>query len=186
MTHCTRPKGVFAKVNHKRVEADFGGGRLTSDGGALLLSEADRALGLTRRLAACIPDHRDPARTTHPLGDLLAQRIFGIALGYEDLSDHNTLRDDPALQTAAGRDPAQQAPLASAPTLCRLENSMERQTLVGISELLVDLFIESYAEPPDQVVLDFDATDDPLHGQQEGRFFHGYYDCYCRSTGSRP
>lgn len=117
MTQCTRPKGVFAKLNRKRVEAAFSGGRLTSDGGALLLREADRALGLTSRLAELIPDPRDPRRITHSIRELLAQRIFGIALGYEDLSDHNTLRDDPALQSAAERDPGQGAALASAPTL---------------------------------------------------------------------
>lgn len=179
MTQCKRIKTSFAKLNHKRVEADFGGGRLTTDGGALLLREADRALGLTDRLSRVTPDPRDPRRTTHPLRELLAQRIFGIALGYEDLCDHNALRDDPALQTATGRDPGQEAPLGSAPTLCRLENSVNRETLVQISELLVDIFIGSYEGEPEELVLDFDATDDPLHGQQEGRFFHGYYDCYC-------
>lgn len=179
MTECTAPKAVFSKLDRKNLEADFAGGRLTSDGGAPLLREADRTLGLTRRLAGLIPDHRDPDRTTHTLRELLTQRIFGIVLGYEDLVDHNTLRDDAALQAAAGRDPGRQEALASAPTLSRLENAVDRSTLVAVSGLLVDLFIESHDEPPAELVLDFDATDDPLHGQQEGRFFHGYYDCYC-------
>ena len=179
MTECTTQKAVFAKLNCKSVQADFAGGRLTSDGGALLLRQADRASAFSSRLAGLIPDERDPARTRHTMRELLTQRVFGIALGYEDLIDHNTLRDDAALQTAAGRDPGEDRALASAPTLCCLENGVDRSTLAAMSDLLVELFIESYDEAPAELVLDFDATDDPLHGEQEGRFFHGYYDGYC-------
>jgi Transposase DDE domain group 1 len=179
VTECTAQKAVFAKLHRKSLEADFSGGRLTSDGGALLLREADRACGLSRRLADLIPDSRDPARVRHSMRELLGQRTFAIALGYEDLNDHNTLRDDAALQAATGRDPAGEEALASAPTLCRLENGVGRTSLAAMSALLVELFIESHREAPSELVLDFDATDDPLHGEQEGRFFHGYYDGYC-------
>lgn len=178
-TQCNRPKASFAKVNRKRVEADFGGGVITSDAGLLLLREADRALALTERMARAVQDPRDPSRIRHSMQDMLAQRTLGIAAGYEDLCDHQTMRNDPALRTAAGRDPRDQAPLASAPTLCRLENGVGREDLVRLSRLLVETFIQSHSEPPEELVLDFDATDDPLHGEQEGRFFHGYYDCYC-------
>jgi hypothetical protein len=179
VTECTVDKVVFAKLNRKSLQADFAGGRLTSDAGALLLREADRATALSGRMAQILPDSRDPHRTRHTMRELLAQRVFGIALGYEDLIDHNTLREDAALQTATGRDPGEGRALASAPTLCRLENAVDRSGLAALSALLVELFIESYPEAPDQLVLDFDATDDPLHGEQEGRFFHGYYDGYC-------
>jgi len=110
---------------------------------------------------------------------MIAQRIVAIALGYEDLNDHQTLRGDPALQVAAGRLPDGALPLASPPTLCRLENRIERQTLVRIAKVLVDQFIAAHNQPPEHLILDFDATDDPVHGRQEGRFFHGYYDSYC-------
>jgi len=179
VTECIRDQAVFAKLDRKHVVADFTGGRLTSDGGALLLREADLALGLSGRLADCIPDPRDPARLSHTMQDLLAQRIYGIALGYEDLSDHNTIRDDAGLQAAVGRDPAAGRPLASAPTFCRLENGVDRWALWRMSALAVDLFVQEQTEAPEELVLDFDATDDPVHGEQEGRFFHGYYGCYC-------
>ena len=110
---------------------------------------------------------------------MIAQRIVAIALGYEDLNDHQTLRADPALQLAAGRVPDEELTLASPPTLCRLENRIERKTLIRIAEVLVDQFIASHPQPPEHLILDFDATDDPVHGHQEGRFFHGYYDNYC-------
>jgi len=158
--------------------ADFGGGRLTSDAGALLLREADRQLQLTAKLAAALSDRRDPAKVQHDLQTMLAQRIFGIALGYEDLNDHETLRKDPLFALLANQSP-EESPLASAPTLCRFENHRDRSSLVGMSEVLVDTFISSYQQPPEELILDFDATDDRVHGRQEGRFFHGYYDHYC-------
>lgn len=110
---------------------------------------------------------------------MIAQRVVAIALGYEDLNDHQTLRADPALQLAAGVVPDEERKLASPPTLCRLENRIERKTLIQIAGVLIDRFIASHARPPEHLILDFDATDDPVHGHQEGRFFHGYYDNYC-------
>jgi hypothetical protein len=126
-----------------------------------------------------VTDPRDPARTEHSQRSLLCQRVYGLALGYEDLNDHQTLRTDPALQLAAGRVPDENIALASPPTLCRLENRIDRPTLIRIAGVLVDQFIASRAQPPEHLILDFDATDDPVHGRQEGRFFHGYYDHYC-------
>jgi hypothetical protein len=159
--------------------ADFDGGRLTSDAGGLLLREADRQLGLIRRLAACIHDPRDPLLTIHDQETMLAQRIFGIALGYEDLNDHDTLREDPVFSVLADKTPDPEAPLASSPTLCRFENRVDRKALVRMSEVFVETFIASHKRPPKELILDFDATDDCVHGTQEQRFFHGYYDNYC-------
>ncbi len=179
MTQCTGKRLVFSRLKRQQIVADFDGGRLTSDAGALLLREVDRRIGLTRALAECIADPRDPAKIRHHLRTMLAQRIFGIALGYEDLNDHQTLRDDPLMAVLAELRPKPDAPLASPSTLCRFENAVTRQSQVRMSRVFVDLFMASYDQPPPEIVLDFDATDDPLHGNQEGRFFHGYYDCYC-------
>lgn len=178
-TQCNRPKGSFAKINRRCVEADFEGGLMTSNAGAPLLREADRTLALSARLAGAVEDPRDPRRIRHSMQEMINQRMHAIALGYEDLNDHKTMREDPALLISAGGAPDGGEFLASAPTLCRLENSVRREDLVRMSALLVDLFIESHCEPPEELILDFDATDDPLHGKQEGRFFHGYYGCYC-------
>jgi hypothetical protein len=152
---------------------------LTSDAGGLLLREADRRLHLTKQLAACLTDPRDPAKITHELQTMLAQRIFGIALGYEDLNDHDTLREDPLFAVLAEKRPDPEGPLASPPTLCRFENGTDRQSLVRLSEVFVETFIASHRRPPKEIILDFDATDDRVHGLQERRFFHGYYDDYC-------
>jgi len=179
MTQCTAKPLAFSSLSRRRVEADFDGGHLTSDAGALLLREVDRRLGLTERLAACLTDPRDPDATTHPVRAMLRQRIFGVALGYEDLNDHQTLRDDLLLKVLVERPPKEDQPLASPSTLCRMENAALRHDLVRMTETLVETFIASHAAPPERLVLDFDATDDPLHGEQEGRFFHGYYDAYC-------
>jgi hypothetical protein len=179
MTECTIAPLSFSSLGHRRLEADFSGGDLTSDAGALLLREADRRLGLLDALDHDLPDPRDPQLITHPQRALLSRRIFGIALGYEDLNDPTTLRHDPLWQAVAGYQPDDEQPLASAATLCRLENRVLRRHLVALAEVLVEQFIASYTEPPGCLVLDFDATDDPLHGHQEGRFFHGYYDGYC-------
>jgi hypothetical protein len=169
----------FSSLGSRRIEADFSGGSLTSDAGALLLREADKRIGLLDALDAVIPDPRNPELICHSQRSLLAQRIFGIALGYEDLNDHSSLRDDPLWQALAERAPDPEKPLASAPTLCRLENRVPRRALFDMSRVLVEQFIASFDEPPECLVLDFDATDDPVHGQQEGRFFHGYYGGYC-------
>jgi hypothetical protein len=179
MTECNRNPLLFSSLNRQQIVADFDGGRLTSDGGGLLLREADRALELTRRLADCLVDPRDPAKVIHEQRTLLAQRIHGIALGYEDLNDHDTLRDDPLLAVLADKRPAPDEPLASPPTLCRFENRIDRPSLARMAAVLVETFIASHRRPPKELVLDFDATDDRVHGTQEGRFFHGYYDHYC-------
>lgn len=169
----------FSRLSRRQIRADFDGGRLTSDAGGLLLRQVDRKLGLIDALNRCIPDPRDPEAIVHQQRTLLAQRIFGIALGYEDLNDHQSLREDPLLQIVTERGVDEDHPLASPPTLCRLENRIDRQSLVKMVAVLVDRFIASFTQAPDQVILDFDATDDPVHGRQEGRFFHGYYDHYC-------
>jgi Transposase DDE domain group 1 len=179
MTDCNRDRVAFSSIGSKSVVADFLGGRLTSDAGALLLREIDERIGLFGALNQAIPDPRDPRFIIHDQKEMLAQRIIAIALGYEDLNDHQTLRNDPALQAAAGRVPEEAMSLASPPTLCRLENRIERKTLIAIASVLVDQFIAAHAQPPEHLTLDFDATDDPTHGHQEKRFFHGYYDHYC-------
>jgi hypothetical protein len=157
------------------VSASFTGGEVTSDGGITLLRQTDRRIGLTRALAKVLPDARDPDRIEHPLLTLVRQRIYGLCHGYEDLNDHDTLRHDLAWQTAVERD----TPLASSPTLCRLENRANRQVAWVVHQVFCDQFIASFREPPQELILDFDATDDRVHGQQEGRFFHGYYGDYC-------
>jgi hypothetical protein len=179
MTDCSPEALHFARAGSKAVVANFRGGRLITDSGALLLREVERRLGLFDALDRCIPDPRQPELITHEQRSLLAQRITAIALGYEDLNDHQRLRDDPALQLAAGREPTEAEALASPATLCRLENRVDRRALVRIAAALVDQFIAAHPEPPEALILDFDATDDPIHGKQEGRFFHGYYDHYC-------
>jgi hypothetical protein len=179
MTDCNRQTLTFSSLGSKAVVADFLGGRLTSDAGALLLRETGEATGLFQALDEAIPDPRDPAQIIHDQKTLIAQRIIALALGYEDLNDHLTLRTDPALQLAAGAIPDEGTPLASPSTLCRLENRVDRPTLVQIAGVLVDQFIAAHPQPPEHLILDFDATDDPVHGRQEGRFFHGYYDDYC-------
>jgi hypothetical protein len=179
VAQCSDSTLTFATLGTRRLEADFSGGALTTDAGALLLREADRRLGLLDVLDRCLPDPRDPDLITHPQRALLAQRVFGIATGYEDLNDHQALRHDPLWQALAEYDPDPEQPLASAPTLCRLENRASRAALVRMACVLLEQFIASHDRPPECLVLDFDATDDPIHGQQEGRFFHGYYDSYC-------
>ena len=179
MTECNRESLTFSSLSRRKIVAGFDGGRLTSDAGGLLLREVDRRLGLTRSLADCITDPRDPAKIIHDVQTMLTQRIGGIALGYEDLNDHDTLRRDPVLQTLAERSPVEDLPLASPSTLCRFENRVNRQALVDMSAVFVEQFIASFKRPPRRLVLDFDATDDRVHGKQEGRFFHGYYDHYC-------
>jgi hypothetical protein len=179
VTECNRKSLSFSTLGRQKIIANFEGGRLTSDAGGLLLREVDRHLGLTTGLAECIADPRDPAKITHDLRTLLAQRVFGIALGYEDLNDHATLRDDPLFAILAEQRPDPEAPLGSPSTLCRFENAITRGSLSRMSEVFAEQFIASHKRPPKELVLDFDPTDDPVHGNQEGRFFHGYYDRYC-------
>lgn len=179
MTECNSKPIVFSSLGRRQVVADFSGGAIVSDAGGLLLRQMDRKLSLIDSLNAAIPDPRNPALITHQQVTMLRQRIFAIALGYEDGNDHQTLRDDPLMQllTERGIDPDQ--PLASPPTLCRLENRVGRQTLFDIAKVFVEVFIASQAAAPKEIILDFDATNDPVHGNQDKRFFHGYYDEYC-------
>lgn len=179
MTECITQRIRFSDIKRRQIVADFNGGRLTTDAGVLLLREVDRQIGLIDAINECVPDPRDPRYTIHQQREMIAQRIFSIALGYEDLNDQQTLRDDPALQIAAGKPPEEDDPLASPPTLCRLENRVNRKALVKMSTLFVEHFLASYDSPPKEIVLDFDATDDPIHGQQEERFYQGYYRHYC-------
>lgn len=174
-TVCNSELFHFPAVKKRALCASFTGGEVTSDGGIALLRQTDRRIGLTKALAKVLPDPRDPERIEHPLLSLIRQRIYGLAQGYEDLNDHDTLRHDLAWQTAVERD----QPLASSPTLCRLENRADRSVAWAVHEVMVEQFIASFAQPPTELILDFDATDDRVHGQQEGRFFHGYYGGYC-------
>jgi Transposase DDE domain group 1 len=189
-TECSADRLGFAPVEQRTVVAGFDGGRMTSDAGALLLGATDRAIGLVERFAACFADGRSPELIEHEVKTLVGQRIFGIALGYEDLIDHDQLRHDPTLAVLAGKLAARRkdcAPLAGKSTLNRLElggTGLTRYHRIGwdaakIESLFVELFLEAHQGPPKRIILDLDATDDPLHGHQEGRFFHGYYDCYC-------
>lgn len=186
MTECTQTRFEFASHVGREVVAAFSGPATTSDGGALLLRETAAKLKLMPRLAACFTDRRDPRYVQHRLEELLAQRVYGLALGYEDLNDHDQWRHDPLLGVLTGKDETRK-PLAGKSTLNRLElstgESSRYKKVEGNSEaidrLLVDLFVEAHREPPAQIVIDMDATDLPLHGHQEQRFFHGYYDHYC-------
>ena len=189
-TECSAERSMFGRVEGRSVVAEFDGGALTSDAGGLLLGAADQRLGLVRRIARCFRDARDPRLVEHSVATLIGQRVFGIALGYEDLNDHDELRHDPLMAVLAGKLEARRedcAPVAGKSTLNRLELSRETPTKyrkiahepAAIEALFVDLLLEAHDRPPQQIILDLDATDDPLHGHQEGRFFHGYYDCYC-------
>jgi len=179
MTECNPKKLVLSRLGRRSIECDFEGGRLTSDAGLVLLREVDHRLGLLDAIHQAIPDPRDPRYITHEQRELLAQRILAIAAGYEDENDHQTLREDPALQLASGRMPEEDQPLGSPSTLCRLENRISRPTIWRLHEVLVEMFLNSYNSAPEEITLDLDATDDPMHGEQEGRFFHGYYGHYC-------
>jgi hypothetical protein len=189
MTQCTQSSFDFAPHFRRAVVGSFDGGALTSDAGALLLRQVDHRMGFLRRLAGCFTDFRSPWLTQHGVEQMLAQRVYGLALGYEDLNDHDQLRRDPLMGVLAGKSEPDQ-PLASKSTLCRLERTPAtgaerdrykkiRYDAEAIDQLLLDVFVEAQQEAPEEVVLDLDATDTPLHGHQEGRFFHGFYDEYC-------
>jgi Transposase DDE domain group 1 len=180
MTQRTTSALPFSSTRRREIHADFSGGDISSDAGTLLLREADRNLGLIAALNQVIPDPRHPAFIIHPQATLLAQRILGIAAGYEDLNDHQRLRDDPLWQILTDHPGPDEYPqLASPPTLCRLENRVSRHTLMRMAAVLVEAFIASFAVPPQHLILDLDATDFEIHGHQERRFFHGYYNSYC-------
>ena len=190
-TQCNAEQLEFSCVEGRRVVAGFDGGTVSSDAGALLLGKTDEAIGLIGRLAGCFHDERNPDLIEHTVRTLVGQRVFGIALGYEDLNDHEQLRHDPVWGALLGKLGARRcdcAALAGKSTLNRLElHAREgvdryhkiRPDTAAIEDLFVQLFLEAHPKAPDEIVLDLDATDDPLHGHQEGRFFHGYYDGYC-------
>jgi len=175
VTNCTQIAFEFPALKRRQVQANFAGGAITSDGGVLLLRQVDKRLGLSAAVAAALNDPRRQASCVHDGLSLLKQRLYGLALGYEDLNDHQQLRADLALRTAVERE----AVLASSATLCRWENRADRAAAWQLHEVLVDQFIASFKRAPKELILDFDATDDAVHGKQEGRFFHGYYDHYC-------
>lgn len=187
MTQCSQESFEFEARCSRQVVARFDGGRMTSDGGALLLRQTDQRLNLLSRLAACFEDHRSPWLISHPVEEMVAQRVYALALGYEDLNDHDQLREDPLLGLLSGQRRLGEEALAGKSTLNRLELGGEQPSRYkkihyreqAIDELLTRIFLEAHPAPPEHVVLDLDTTDLELHGHQEGRFFHGYYDEYC-------
>src|SRR6266566_7840321 len=199
MTECKPEPFKFHELGNREVVAQFDGGDITTDGGGLLLREVEQRTGIIRRFAACFKDYRDPRFTEFTVEELVAQRVYGIGLGYEDLNDHDRLRSDPALAVMVGKEDVRGEhrrleqdrgkALAGKSTLNRLELGTAafstdpykkiRRDDEGIDRLFVDHFLQAHDEPPSQIILDADATDDPLHGNQEGKFFHGYYGHYC-------
>jgi len=175
MSDCIQQELELPEIDRRKLSIEFSGGDITSDGGSLLLKLIDDKLGLIQRIAKLLPDKRDLSHVTHSAESLLRQRVFSLALGYEDVNDHQTLRQDPALQVANG----ELKMLASSSTLTRFEQRSDRQTTLAIHEEMVNTFIASFSEPPTELILDFDATDTEIHGKQDGRFFHGYYGHYC-------
>jgi Transposase DDE domain group 1 len=203
-TECTAGQLEFHGLGRRAVVGDFDGGRISSDSGGLLLREVEQRSGILSRLSGCFVDHRDPDQIEHTLESLIKQRVMGLALGYEDLNDHDVLRADPLLALLSDvSDPSGQGrrrrqdkgcALAGKSTLNRLELTPEDASAgsrykkivaraEAMDELLVEVFLEAYDTPPEEIILDVDATDDPLHGRQEGRFFHGYYRAYYLEHG---
>jgi hypothetical protein len=186
MTECNQSSFGFKAAGRRKIEARFDGGTISSDGGAFLLRQTDQRLNLLSRLSGCFLDGRNPELIEHSVTEMLCQRVYGLALGYEDLNDHEQLRRDPVFGILAGREELDK-PLAGKSTLNRMElgaGGKDRYKKItfrkeALDELMVAMFLESYAEAPAEIVLDVDTTDLPLHGKQEGRFFHGYYDTYC-------
>jgi Transposase DDE domain group 1 len=186
MTECSQSSFGFEASGSREIVARFDGGTISSDGGALLLRQTDKRLNLIARLAGCFLDGRNQTQVEHSVQEMLSQRIYGLALGYEDINDHEQLRKDPVFGILAGRDELEK-PLAGKSTLNRMELGAgvpDRYKKItfwkeSMDELMVKVFVESYEKAPAEIVLDMDTTDLPLHGKQEGRFFHGYYDNYC-------
>jgi hypothetical protein len=186
MTECIQSGFGFETCGRREIVAHFDGGTISSDGGAFLLRQTDKRLNLLPRLAACFLDGRNQEQVEHSIAEMLSQRVYGLALGYEDINDHEQLRNDPVFGILAGRDEMEK-PLAGKSTLNRMElgaGTKDRYKKItfwkeAMDELLVKVFIESHQKTPDEIILDVDTTDLPLHGKQEGRFFHGYYDSYC-------
>jgi hypothetical protein len=191
MTECIPESFPFEDVGKRAVVGRFDGGYVVSDGGALLLRQVESQADILGRFATCFTDGRNPLRLTHSVEQLVKQRVYGLALGYEDLNDHEKLRRDPLLALLSGKTEPTQELLAGKSTLNRLELTLPEADIAqqrykkilfdleSADRLLVDLFVEAHAVPPTEIILDLDATDDPLHGKQEGRFFHGYYGHYC-------
>src|SRR5256886_7299458 len=188
-TECNQFVFGFHPLKRLEIRAQFDGGAISTDGGGLLLREVEKRIGMLRQFASCFTDYRNPDLIEHTVEELVAQRVYGLALGYEDLNDHEELRNDPLLRVLAGRRDLD-APLAGKSTLNRLELTpmgspyAERYNKISyspeaIDALLMDLFLEAHRRAPREIVLDLDATDTPLHGGQEARFFHGYYGHYC-------
>ena len=179
MAECNQESFKFPALNshqtRRKIEVNFSGGEVTSDGGVMLLREMDRKLGLTKDLAKHLNDPRNPFLIEHTSLEMLRQRVYGLCLGYEDLNDQQTLRNDTAIQTAIEKD----SQLASPPTLCRFENRGDRATAILFHQVLIEKFMASFKSAPTELILDFDATDDIIHGNQVGRHFHGYYENYC-------
>ena len=169
----------IAPVKGKKVAIDFHGGSITSDAGVLLLSETESEVSIISRLSKCIHDSRRLSSITHSVNDLMTQRIFQISCGYEDANDCNTLRQDPAMKMAVGKLPDTDGDLASQPTISRLENMITRTELYRMAKVFLDQFLASYSEPPEIIVLDFDDTDDTVHGQQQLALFSGYHQETC-------
>ena len=199
-TQCSQEELDFGSCGGRKLVGAFDGGAITSDGGSLLLREVEKRAGVIEQFARCFSDHRNSSLIEHTVEELVAQRLYGLALGYEDLNDHDELRRDPLLATLVGKEDVTGEhrvrerdagkPLAGKSTLNRLELTLaqagpaERYKKIvvdseAVDRLFVDLFLQAHERPPQRIVLDLDATDDPLHGKQEGRFFHGFYGRYC-------
>src|SRR6202048_1527973 len=189
-TECNQFVFGFHPLKQREIRAQFDGGAITSDGGGLLLREVEKRIGMLRQFAACFTDYRNANLIEHTVEELVAQRVYGLALGYEDLNDHEELRNDPLLAVLVEKADPSQETLAGKSTLNRLEltketaSRKERYKKIvldhgAVDRLLVEVFLEAHREAPKEIILDRDATDDPLHGEQEGRFFHGYYGHYC-------
>ena len=176
--HETTTQIDFPFAGRRTVRAAFDAGPISSDGGAVLLAQVDRRIGLLRSMAKAVRDERDPRLVEHSVFDLIRQRVFQIALGYEDCNDATTLRSDPVLKVCCERDPVDDADLGSQPTLSRLENAVSRKDCYRIAQVQLDSYCARHAEPPTQITIDLDTTDDPLHGQQELRFYNAYYGEY--------
>jgi hypothetical protein len=189
-TECNQIVFGFHPQKRREIRAQFDGGAITSDGGGLLLREVEKRMGILHQFAACFTDYRNPDLIEHPVKQLVAQRVYGLALGYEDLNDHEELRNDPLLAVLVEKEDPDKGALAGKSTLNRLEltketaSRKERYKKIvldhgAVDRLLVEVFLQAHREEPKEIILDLDATDDPLHGKQEGRFFHGYYGHYC-------
>src|SRR5712671_6190939 len=187
-TECNQFVFGFHPQKRREIRAQFDGGAITSDGGGLLLREIEKRIGILRQFAACFTDYRNPDLIEHPVKELVAQRVYGLALGYEDLNDHDGLRNDPKLAVLVEKEDSDKEALAGKSTLNRLELTKETASRkerykkivldhAAVDHLLVEVFLQAHQEAPEEIILDLDATDDPLHGQQEGRFFHGYGAC---------